>query len=365
MIKKKIQNIYKNIVYSIFKIFYGDIKGITKPDKTKGEIVDVVIDQKYRYKLYVCKKARMYTDTIHDTAFIKDNHIIDGPSFQFRNNIMANCNENSIFNKGTPRIKKKINGKVFSLLTGGGGNYNYYHWLFDVLPRLFILKNKINIETIDYFLLPNIELKFQKESLDLLEIPENKRISSQRFRHLSADEILSVDHPYVFLNDPTKDADNIPEWIINFYKNEIKKKVQINKEQKKIFIDRSDSSSNIKDLRVINNENDVKKMLISKGFEIFKLSDLSFSKQIELFHNSKTVIGLHGAGLSNILFCQPDTKIIEIKPSHVGRMYEMLGIKLKLNYINLTSMTQNIKIDQPNQLGDINVDLTKLEKLIN
>ena len=233
MIKKKIQNIYKNIVYSIFKIFYGDIKGITKLDKTKGEIVDVVIDQKYRYKLYICKKARMYTDTIHDTAFIKDNHIIDGPSFQFRNNIMANCNENSIFNKGTPRIKKKINGKVFSLLTGGGGNYNYYHWLFDVLPRLFILKNKINIETIDYFLLPNIELKFQKESLDLLEIPENKRISSQRFRHLSADEILSVDHPYVFLNDPTKDADNIPEWIINFYKNEIKKKVQINKEQKK------------------------------------------------------------------------------------------------------------------------------------
>ena len=106
-------------------------------------------------------------------------------------------------------------------------------------------------------------------------------------------------------------------------------------------------------------------ILITKGFEIFKLSDLSFSKQIELFHNSKTVIGLHGAGLSNILFCQPDTKIIEIKPSHVGRMYEMLGIKLKLNYINLTSMTQNIKIDQPNQLGDINVDLTKLEKLIN
>ena len=35
-------------------------------------------------------------------------------------------------------------------------------------------ENKIDIETIDYFLLPNIDLKFQKESLDLLEIPENK-----------------------------------------------------------------------------------------------------------------------------------------------------------------------------------------------
>ena len=74
---------------------------------------------------------------------------------------------------------------------------------------------------------------------------------------------------------------------------------------------------------------------------------------------------MHGAGLSNILFCQPDTKIIEIKPSHVGRMYEMLGIKLKLNYINLTSMTSKHKNRPTNQLGDINVDLTKLEKLIN
>ena len=99
--------------------------------------------------------------------------------------------------------------KCFLYLQEEGETIIIITGFFDVLPRLFILKNKIDIETIDYFLLPNIDLKFQKESLDLLEIPENKRISSQKFRHLSADEILSVDHPYVFLNDPTKDADNI------------------------------------------------------------------------------------------------------------------------------------------------------------
>ena len=25
---------------------------------------------------------------------------------------------------------------VLSLLTGGGGNDNYWHWMFDVLPRI-------------------------------------------------------------------------------------------------------------------------------------------------------------------------------------------------------------------------------------
>ena len=27
----------------------------------------------------------------------------------------------------------RIDATVVSLVTGGGGNYNYYHWLFDVI----------------------------------------------------------------------------------------------------------------------------------------------------------------------------------------------------------------------------------------
>ena len=65
------------------------------------------------------------------------------------------------------------------------------------------------------------------------------------------------------------------------------------------------------------------------------------------------------------MFCKPKTKIIEIKPTHVGNMYEKLGENLNLNYVNLTSQSQNIKVNKPNQLGDIRVDLNKLKMLIN
>ena len=364
MIKKKIQNIYKNSVYLVFKIIYGNIKGVIKLNKSNDEQSNILLGGKYKYNLYICKNSRIYTDTIHDTAIIKDNYLIDGPSFQFRNNVIANSEKNIVFKKGTPRVLKKIKGKVFSLLTGGGGNFNYFHWLFDVLPRLIILRQKIDFKNIDFFLFPNIDLNFQKETLDLLEIPINKRISSKIYRHLSADEIICVDHPCVILNDPLRDNENIPTWILEFYKNEIKKKINLRKKIKKIYIDRKDSNSNIKNLRVIINENQVRELLLNSGFDIVKLSSLSFSKQIELFDSADTVVGLHGAGLSNILFCKPNTKIIEIKPSHVGSMYENLGKKLNLNYINLMSESQNINIDTPNQLGDINVDLTKLKSLI-
>ena len=73
-------------------------------------------------------------------------------------------NKNIVFSKGTPRLKKKITGNLFALLTGGGGNYNYWHWMFDVLPRIKILSNIININEIDNFLLPNLDKNFQRVS---------------------------------------------------------------------------------------------------------------------------------------------------------------------------------------------------------
>ena len=67
-----------------------------------------------------------------------------------------------------------MGGTVFSLLTGGAGNANYWHWLFDVLPRLKILKSKMNISEIDFFLFPDLKENFQRETLDFLDIPLKK-----------------------------------------------------------------------------------------------------------------------------------------------------------------------------------------------
>ena len=45
---------------------------------------------------------------------------------------------------GTPNIRKRVFGNIFSLLSGGAAKNNYWHWLFDVLPKFGILeKSKI------------------------------------------------------------------------------------------------------------------------------------------------------------------------------------------------------------------------------
>ena len=186
-IKKKLQNIFKNFFYKAFTLFHGKIKGkINAENNSKIKIEITEKQNNIKYKIYKIKDGRLYTDRIHDTAIILNNFIVDGPSFQFRtinsvNIINDKVEKNIVFQKGTPKIKKIINGKVLSLLTGGAGNENYWHWIFDVLPRFALCEKIFDFNDIDFFLLPSIEKKFQRETLDLLNISKKKTFIKQTF----------------------------------------------------------------------------------------------------------------------------------------------------------------------------------------
>ena len=135
MTKKILQKIFKRISYSLFALIYGKIvKSINFDSDSRINTQIIKKNSNLTYKVYAIKNGRLYTDRIQDTAILIDNFIISGPSFQYRKNVNSSAKLNIVFTKGTPRKLKKISGKVLSLLTGGGGNNYYWHWLYDVLP---------------------------------------------------------------------------------------------------------------------------------------------------------------------------------------------------------------------------------------
>ena len=369
-IKNILLNIYKQIIYQIFILIYGKINLIIEIENNKDLDLEKVQITNNEYKIFYCKKSRLYTDRVHDTAIIYNNSVINGPTFQYRNNINAENKFNSVFIKGTPKLKKKIKGSVFSMLTGGGGNTNYWHWLFDVLPRLNILnRSTFDNSKIDFYLLPNLERKFQNETLDKLKIPKIKRLSSKDFKHFSADEIISTTHPYTLLNDPAKDSLDIPMWIIEFLRESFLKnnenQAKIKKFPNKFFIDRKDANSiDATSNRFIINQKDVLQKLQHSGFTKISLSDYSFSDQVNLFNNASYIVGLHGAGFANSVFCKPDTKILEFKPVNAGDMYKNLAFKCNLNYKEVVSKPKTINYNFRNASGDIEVDLDLLNKIL-
>ena len=364
-IKKKLQIIFKNIGYKVFFHIYGKIISTISPENNNQiKVSKVSFINNSTYRIFEISKGRIYTDTVSDTAFIIDNKIIEGPSFQYRNAMNKDCRQNIVFEKGTPKIKKKIKGTVLSLLTGGAGNFNYWHWIFDVLPRLGIAEKKNILKEIDFFLFPDTKKRFQVESLNLLKIEKLKRLSSLNHRHIESDRIISVDHPYVLTNNATSDIQNIPIWIIRWLQSKfIKTNLSKGEFPKKIYINRKDSPYESKNIRKIINEEEVIKFLEKSGFVSMVLSELSFEQQIKLFCEAEFVTGLHGAGFANIVFCKPETKILELKPHTSGDVIKNLAKNVNLKYQDI-SIKPSIN-DLQNQSGQIIIPLTDLKNKIN
>ena len=383
MISKFLQKIFKIVSYNLFFILYGKItKPLVESIDTRIIIETVNIEKDLIYKVYKIKEGRLYTDRVHDTAIMLDNKIMNGPSFQYRytkdsyTNVYnssytkiynSNVKDNVVFKIGTPRILSNLNGVVLSLLSGGAGNSNYWHWLFDVLPRIALCNKVINLKDVDYFLLPDDIKKFQYETLDCLNISKNKRLSSVKYRHIKAKELIVTDHPFVTTGVATEDIMNIPKWISTWLKDNFLKKNIISNEKigKKIYIDRDDATSKKTLERSIINEYEVKKYLLRNNFIPVKLHEIKFIEQVNLFYNASCVVGLHGGGFANLPFCKPGTKVIELKGNNAGTAIENLAKKNNLNYGSISVKPKQIdKVNFPSQQGHIEISINELKKIL-
>lgn len=356
----------KFFFYKFFYLKYGKIKGIRKASNINDILIkEALLKRNIKKKIYILKNSRLYTDRIHNLALINRNFLIQGPSYQIINTNYASCKKNIVLKIGTPRLIKKIKGKVLSLLSGGGANANYFHWLYDVLPRLKIVETKLSLKQINYLLLPSVKKKFQRETLRLLGFKNNQFLPSEKYRHIQSSEIVVSDHPWVNTGNSTRDELNIANWIYDWLKlkflSKIKKKIS-NNLPKKIFILRKNNfNKNSKNLRFLKNKREIFKILKDKRFKFIDLEKYSFLKQVEIFNNAKTIMGVHGAGFANIVFCKKNTKIFELKNKETGNLYRNIAIKNGLKYQCLIS---RIKSFNKSQNGIIDIDIDRLKKLI-
>lgn len=90
-------------------------------------------------------------------------------------------------------------------------------------------------------------------------------------------------------------------------------------------------------------------ILAAYAFETIFLETLSFKQQVELAANAKVILAPHGAGLTNLIFSNPDTKIIELNRRLHGEsimrpwFYQLASLK-NLSYLGI-DMDRDDKYD--------------------
>ena len=200
-IKKKLSFLYKSLIKLLFIIIYGKLIFCKDPRKDKNISIEEVKDENLRgpdnlkYLIYKIKNGRVFNDFVENVAIISGNKVIDKISYQQVKGEFKNANHNSVLYRGTPYIKKKIKGRVLSLTQGASGHKNYFHWLYDILPKINICFKNYNLKEIDYFYISNLET-YQKSTLEILGYDNFQIIDSNKNRHIQADQVVCSEHPW-------------------------------------------------------------------------------------------------------------------------------------------------------------------------
>lgn len=238
-------------------------------------------------------------------------------------------------------------------------SHNYCHWLLDWLPRIFPIE-QLGVDMARlHVILPQQPTGFQRRALNLmgftddrilhlLEKGTNSPVRIRRFygtslTHSSFQHALHNGAPwardYLRAKFPGPETSALPARII---------------------VDRRTSRRLVFDEATLQH-------LTRLGFVMVQLESMSFDQQIELFSGARCVIGAHGAGLANIVFCREGSHILEIFPGDVhteaywrvasaGRMNYACAVGKRSETVGGVTMTPSHRRDY-----DIDVDASVIE----
>lgn len=202
-----------------------------------------------------------------------------------------------IFSQNAPNIKCI---DILAMPICGTGFHNYGHFLFDGLPIAFLLKIILPLTQIT-LVGPKLS-SWQWDILKALGLSDRYMELQEptMFKRLVVSNLLAqhVSYP-VRLIRPLAD-------ILRFRVSSPTTK------KRRIFVSRKNDINK----RILQNRQVTEELLQEFGFEVITPETMSFSEQIKIFSECEIVVGESGAGMANVIFCEPGTKILEIQPEN-------------------------------------------------
>jgi hypothetical protein len=319
------------------------------------EKLDIFGQKHKHFSAYTCSVPSLHVRSIANAKCVVGNEEV----FTSDNEVIAEYTTQKINpwigrNKNILSKPKFFSGSVLNLsLSGLEKNYN--HWLIECLSRFYLLK-KSRFKP-DFYVLSN-HLSFQKEFIDFLEIDKNKILDLKPNTIIQADEIIvpSFINNWEIINllgHKHYQKQWLPNWIGNIYR---EKTEPVEHGINKIYVSRLFAK-----YRKIENENEIIKILKSRGYKIYFLENMLVKEQIKLFSNASIVLGAHGAGFSNMLFSSKNTLICELFSEYYhDSSFKILANALDLKYYYMICKTNNIRRIHP-QKENMYIDLSQFE----
>lgn len=203
---------------------------------------------------------------------------------------------------------KKLSGTTL-VLGYSQGAHCYYHWMLDILPKLGLLEEAgINLNDIDHILLREVNDTFQRSTLNQLGVDSSKIIETidnplfqcERLIHIALDNGINM-----------KMNRFVPQWL-----NQVFPKPATNEERIKLYVSRPKGVR-----RGVANEDELLPVLKEFGYTVKAMEGLSVSEQAALFSQADVIVAPHGGALTNMVFANKGSRVVELFGRHVYPYY--------------------------------------------
>ncbi len=253
------------------------------------------------------------------------------------------------------KVSRYLSGTTLSLygnVENTAGNIG--HWMIDGLARLFLALRHHDLESVDHVLVPKLKYGFQRESLLELGIPGHKIVEIDVLQCVRCERLLVTTAPRGY------SSSNTPGWLIDGFRQSLLPAKNTIATGKRIYISRRDAGS-----RKFVNEEEIIACLEKFGFEAVEMSSYDFNGKVALFAQAEMIVGLTGAGLTNLMLCRSDATVLELFPaSYVTYFYTSIACYLGMDYQYLVFDNDSMLSNMNKYYGNLSLDTSVLAEKI-
>jgi hypothetical protein len=249
-----------------------------------------------------------------------------------------------LMSKRSLRRPRRLDQTVAVVAVQGGETY--YHWLLDELPRLLSLGNCAFDSVVLH------QTGFNGPALDLFRRtrPAVGLIAAGGSLHLRASRLLVPELPSKSGHPVPRTLDLLQEFVEPLLDGAAAP-------GERIYISRARARG-----RRVLNEDALWGRLEQRGFQRIFLEELDWQTQIRLFRQAREIVAPHGAGLANLVFCRPGTRVVELfSRSYMHWCFWQLAALKQLDYLPLVPSGDKALCQMHEQcLVDMELDIEQI-----
>lgn len=197
------------------------------------------------------------------------------------------------------RWPRRLAGR--SVLIGAIGHGNFYHWMFDVLPRIGLVARS-EFGSIDRWLVARSKLSVSRELLARCGIDPSTVVEIGRGGHIECDELVVTSAPGAIC-EPTPASAEFVRTVLGRPGASCAAVPG-----RRIYVAR-------KGRRKVLNENALQPVLARAGFEMIAMEGMPLDAQIDAIAGASVIVAPHGAALAHLVHAARGATLVELFPS--------------------------------------------------